>query len=620
MLSLAMPCAGASQRLDGENLVGYWRLNSNADDYSGYGNDGTWAGDESYGVAPWGQTTGEFGGDDDYVDSNATLISNTAFSISAWINSDTQGTTQTIISQWKSGTSNRLQFIKVTANTVAFSIGGSSYAITSAVNADQWYHVVGTYDGATLTVYIDGEFANSDSYSSGVEQDADTIIGTYSSGEYFNGQIAEARVYDIALTNDEILTLYHRNLPQFTAPTQPIDTLPDVADSTLAGAWLNKAVNGATDLSSNNNDGTATAVTWMDVGGDFDGSSSNVDCGDITAEYEAKANITVCAWVNTDNAGARQEIIGDNNVIVLRNNASALQWITNVGSWDTLSSTGFTTVAGQWYYLCGTYDGTTKRLYIDGSENNTVGETGNLATHTSNFYIGYRQGGADNYFNGQLKDARIYSEAKSADWIAKEYAKSVPDDDLVLHVTDGVEDKSRYRTSLTSDGVVIGNRMEFAGAGYISAGDITARYEANDEITIVTWYNTNTITSGDHDIISDSSAVILRQNDGLNFQWITKTVGGWNTLESSTGVLKDIWYHVAINYDGTNKYIYVNGVNVGSVGETTNLATHTDSMEFGRRNTPNNYVDGTISDVRIYNTAKSADWIAQDYKRTKKFY
>ena len=618
-LFLCTPCFGRDLS-DPSILKGYWRLNSNAQDYSGNGNDGTWAGDEAYGTAYWGASTGELGGDDDYVDTNATTISNTAFTISVWINSDTQGSTQTIVSQWKSGTSNRLQLIKITANSVGFAIAGSTKALSSAINANQWYHVVGTYDGATVTTYIDGVYAASEAYSSGVEQDADTLIGTYSSGEYFNGQIAEVRIYNVVLGLDEINQLYQLNYPQQTSIQQPIDQIPDVSDSSLKGAWLNKAVVGAADLSSNNNDGTATDVVWESVGGDFNGTSSVIVIPDMSGDLSDEA--TLLMWVKLD---AATPVGTKGGLVELTGSATTTHYpftdgklYCNIFRDDRLDPITLSTSIDRtsWHIFAVVNQPGTDGYKIYQNDEEIYSGTGEATIDigSGGEKIGVdRTGGV--FFDGQIKDVRIYSSAKSASWISNEFQKGVPDSSLVLHTLSGEKDLSRYEHTLTNSGAILGDGMEFGGANAerVDCGDSIID-DGND--TIIFWAKID--SAGENNagkLLSESKAQISTlSNSALRFTSDSVT---FNSFGNNSYVDYFSHYVIVRESDGTAT-LYRNGILISSVdsGTPTNGTTN---MFLGNNNDSTRTFDGTIKDLKIHNRAFTASEVLDEYNRTKKF-
>jgi hypothetical protein len=85
---------------------------------------------------------------------------------------------------------------------VKVSVGGTRYIASTGSNfitLDTWYHVIGTYDGEELKLYVNGNLENTNTAPSGNIDTGSAIlaIGTWSSLiDYFQGTIDEARVYN----------------------------------------------------------------------------------------------------------------------------------------------------------------------------------------------------------------------------------------------------------------------------------------------------------------------------------------------------------------------------------------------------------------------------------------
>ncbi|MBN1998068.1 CotH kinase family protein [candidate division KSB1 bacterium] len=77
---------------------------------------------------------------------------------------------------------------------------------------DEWHHYAGTYDGSELKMYIDGELMQTYEHEGVINTtEYDFYIGSNSqaSGRFFEGILDEVRVYDIALSDVEIATIYN---------------------------------------------------------------------------------------------------------------------------------------------------------------------------------------------------------------------------------------------------------------------------------------------------------------------------------------------------------------------------------------------------------------------------
>jgi len=615
ILFLTLCTTAWAGRLDDPDILkGYWRLNSNAKDYSGYGNDGTITGGDLYINTPWGSTGLDLEGNNDYVTipHSQAISSAGQITVTAWVNPDVL-TRGDIVSQWESGEQHFNLLGGLTSGKFQFcaSITGSSGTCTdtgaSTFAAGQWYFVVGTYDGTNRNLYVNGMLENDKALASMYMGSTNSIyIGVSENfSSDFNGKIAEVRIYNIALTADEIKELYQRNLPQFSAQAQPYDVLPDTSDSSLKLAVLNKGVVGGKDLSSNNNDGTATGVIWKDTGAYINGASgSGITVGAGTS-LDASVQ-TVTFWMKRNSVATSDEFIYSNGeynvdgfyIIVADGTAGSpladLSVRTNSSGGTELSTDSLYTSTTNWEFIAIIVDNTNKQIsyYVNGEFHETDTYSNAYASTASNTKgIGYYTNLVNYEFTGQIKDVRIYSEAKTADWIKAEYLKSVPDDSLVLSTINGVDDLSRYDTSatVTSAPVLGGNGINFDGTDdkidYGDKGNIR---------TIVMWVEPNTTTQ--ELVLIDTSKDIMVDSGTVTYETVTATATYVNGTASTTMVADKRQHLVCV------------------------LSADVDANNLELANDGTNYGDITVYDFRVYNESKSADWAKQDYLNTRKYY
>ncbi|MBT3266122.1 DUF5117 domain-containing protein [Candidatus Poribacteria bacterium] len=95
------------------------------------------------------------------------------------------------------------------------SCAGTCVVGEEAVPAETWTHVAVTYDGGTVTLYVNGEAGGSGSAASPLPGNALPLrIGADSNGEgLFSGRIDEVRVYDRALSADEVAQNHDADRP-----------------------------------------------------------------------------------------------------------------------------------------------------------------------------------------------------------------------------------------------------------------------------------------------------------------------------------------------------------------------------------------------------------------------
>jgi len=97
---------------------------------------------------------------------------------------------------------------------------------TTKFDPGRWYHVVGTYDGSQLKLYIDGKLENSMALSGNIAYPPKAfyeIAAYHDDNEYYrlNGMIHEVAVYDTALTGEQIKRNYEpkkKLFPQLIKP------------------------------------------------------------------------------------------------------------------------------------------------------------------------------------------------------------------------------------------------------------------------------------------------------------------------------------------------------------------------------------------------------------------
>lgn len=95
---------------------------------------------------------------------------------------------------------------------------------------------------------------------------------------------------------------------------------------------------------------------------------------------------------------------------------------------DLTSSTGTVNIPdGSWHHVMATFDGTTRRIFLDGTELGSDTPTGLAVTKTDNFCVGYmhflslahvltglrcRSSGNSDYFNGQMRSIKVWNTSR----------------------------------------------------------------------------------------------------------------------------------------------------------------------------------------------------------------
>ena len=219
----------------------------NADDYSGYGNDGI-----IYGTA-WevSKTTGkvgkaiEFDGVDDYVSvpySNS-LATDNEMTVETWIkfNSVSNGrfVTKSYYRGWLLGYHNNKFYFggHILGDTWRY----VEYSTTPTINT--WYHVVGSLKDNVLKIYIDGVKKAEYNVVAGFEPEAYQveIANSIRWEDPFNGIIDEVKVYPYALTPEQIKQRYDETKDGLTSSSKIVSQETSAGDNWMCQVTPNDA-------------------------------------------------------------------------------------------------------------------------------------------------------------------------------------------------------------------------------------------------------------------------------------------------------------------------------------------------------------------------------------------
>ncbi len=162
----------------------------------------------------------------DYIDIEDHLDVNTSgFTISSWINRDSNSLDKSILSkrnvkpiigQYSEGYDFKitlLGFFEVNWRDA----GGTYRSITSSViiPANEWHHLAIVHDGTTATLYIDGVPDTVSNLAPPAATDESFFIGAAVKNapqDFFHGNIDEVRVWNIALTEDQLRFIMNQEI------------------------------------------------------------------------------------------------------------------------------------------------------------------------------------------------------------------------------------------------------------------------------------------------------------------------------------------------------------------------------------------------------------------------
>ena len=294
-------------------LVAYYPFNGNANDESGFGNDGIWNGEENYDQGIIG-TAATLDGINDAIDINSTVddIGNSKDgAISLWFKADPMPKSN---GEYRGSP---IGYLKNASLAVGLYLGHHTYKYTASIayasgcesnyepnsNSyffdDQWHHAVVTLFDDRLSIYIDGqqlslvERPNSYLTDSMWCEISDIAIGSVPGDDYykFKGLIDEVRIYNRNLSEEEILELFN----QWHLNTAPVATAGP--DQTVIQIGTNIQLD-ATE--SYDPDGDVISYSWIFLSKPSGSTALLSDSGsaiptfaaDVHGEYEIELTVT----------------------------------------------------------------------------------------------------------------------------------------------------------------------------------------------------------------------------------------------------------------------------------------------------------------------------------------
>jgi hypothetical protein len=374
----------------------------------------TWSASGKYGGAL------EFDGSNDLVKiANANDLDLTkAFTIEAWVRPDNATATRPVVSKTESGGSGLAGYLlnldESTAKARGWVLNSGTFksvAGTSATPAGSWTHIAYTFDNleTSHSIYVNGQL-EATKYEVPITAGATAANLEIGHSAYFNtyfdGKIDDVRIYNAVLSEAQIKA--DRDTPVAPVAAYSFNQLTGTTLTDVAG----------------NHDGTLEGgPAWRFSGKygralEFDGTNDLVKIADAN-DLDLTGAFTLEAWVRPDTLTA-------GTVIQKAQSSSESIWgywlnagrtategkpSTTVGKPGTLIEAIGTsaTPTGAWTHLAATSDGSTLRLYVNGSQ---VASTAAVPVAETNGQLKIGSG-ITGWFDGTIDELRIYNVALS---------------------------------------------------------------------------------------------------------------------------------------------------------------------------------------------------------------
>lgn len=332
------------------------------------------------------------------------------------------------------------------------STGGAEADAAYAFNLNQWYHIVGVFDGVNCTVYVDG--VNATTYQ--IPMSGSYVPDTWDPIQFggnrglganpYHGAVDDVAIYTNALTAAQIANHYaavgsgyagtilsdnpvmywRMDAPAYTQP--PVSSYPTAANYGSASITnFNTAGNTAV-----YQPGSVPGVAGPSYSGfgnqtnacAFNGIVGAVDGGynallDPTGNVSTNSPYTLVAWFQgnpTDNNGRWNTLAShsDKSWRLKINNGQSL-WNGGTSAQPGIAASLANVNDGNWHMLAGVSDGTNQTVWVDGAVFSSVTNQNQTITGANNKDVFL--GGAPDFLeptNGQYNTGQQYLAGKLA--------------------------------------------------------------------------------------------------------------------------------------------------------------------------------------------------------------
>ena len=500
---------------------------------------------------------------------------------------------------------------------------------------------------------------------------ANTQIGDESSSGFYGfdptGSASNIQLWDINLSEPEITTLYNNGTPLLTG------TQPQAAN--LKAWWK---LNGDTSTWDGSDWIIGEAQANYTTALNFRGASNDYVTMSNVLDKDGSSAFSISCWVKYTGAGtqmivSKQDASSHGYLLTTGNIAGVkFTWypcISAGGSIAVRTSSAYND--GNWHNVLATYDGSGNasgaKIYVDGTlDTNIITDTFTGTSSTTGPFQVSARNGISFPFTGDISNVAVWSSDQNAnkDTI---YNNGTPETSIsnsptswwkLDNTTTGIQDSGSASNNGTnngatqidsfvstlngiSDGMTTANlvasnltrsipyssySMDFDGTNdYIDCG--TPPSVSSGKVSLSAWiykdsgavsYAAIVGTRNTPSSTVDMPYMLGLDNTGKVRFLLSQTDGTDISILTNSALANDTWMHIAAVADGTNTYLYLDGVVQTAVGSYDGtIITPNANLYIGVQGVDAAYLPfiwtGNISNVGLWDSALSEDQILTIY-------
>ena len=491
----------------------------------------------------------------------------------------------------------------------------------SSLPMSQWSHLAIVFNGTQVQFYLNGVLLNTQPLSASMTARGNSMnVGADEQpAQYHKGQVDDLRIYNRALSSNEVLTDMN------TAVAPPgLDTEPPTAPNNLISTAFSPSQIDLNWTSSADNVGVsnylvescqgAGCTTFTQIATTTTNSYSSIGLtAGISYSYRVRATDAVGNLSTFSNIASAATPASDTQAPTQPTNLTASPVGSTQINLSWTASTDNVAIHGYSVERCMSASCTFTEIspYVTSTTYNDI--TGLTAGGSYSYRVRASDDSGNQSPYSNVASATTPTSTNPAGLVAA-FSFNEGTGTTVADSSVNSNNGTIANAAWTASGKY-GGALVFNGSNALVNIADAYTLHLTTAMTLEAWVNPSTVSSLWRDVIykgndnyylSGTSPASSVPATGGTFGATGANVYGTTALTANT------WAHLAATYDGATLRLFVNGAPVSSMARTGSLATSTNPLQIGGDSIYGQYFAGAIDEIRVYNVALTQAQIQSD--------